>query len=606
MNNILHKLQARVIELEKDLSKFKEQVKNNKSLSLENNINDALYIEKAGKKIISIDTIVGKEQLNINRKTVFNDVTQFGSLLVRNNVITTNDTSGNLILQPGKKGDVIIRGNPKNNLSVVNKRYVDYLSRGFTLISPVIAKITNTMLPFTVAKKDNMDKIIGYKTSLNDCGIDGYKELKEGDRILVTLDELLYFFGENYEIDEIKKCNTGIYTIENLGNKNTQWVLKKTNEILRVGLCVFIEHGDTCGNTSWVATEIEPENGMYKFIKFSSDENLAFSNIGRGAKIFKSKEHSHVKFKTIYSDNLIINENEDSIIINMDNPKSKITNQILDSKPDTLCDMLHNRLKFDLSNVSKYVNIKFPRHIRKTREIELVGKETQQQLLNKVFLDTLTWFCDDYDNSKKMRFDLFKVPEKNEVVITIPPENIELVGVENNQILSNKILDSKTTKYKSGKNEFMFDFSNKPTDQQIKFPKSDAILVNISSKQSLKNKTLDCRTTLFENKKTKSRIRFDLHNISKDVESTYVFPKKSTELVGIDSKQEITNKVIDMNKNTIIQKYKNNYVSKKDPDFKKNLSNGFRIGSRWINEKSGEEFVCVRCSSKSSMWKKTT
>lgn len=622
LNNLLQRLSV----LEK---KVNSQV--NANISLPNDMIDALTVEKEGKKMITIDTVVGNEKIHVNRKTIFNETTHIGSLIINNNRIMTknNEVNNNICLCPGENGNVIIMGNPKNDMSAVNKKYVDHLLRGFKLADPVKVKTTDE-LPCHKIYENNPNKIIGEKISLNTYGIDGFNGLQNNDRIIVSTSDLI-----------------GIYIIESIGNEIIPWCLNKTSDKIEAGLYTRVEHGNTCGQTGWILVNDDNtvnsenskniglnrrnENKKCKFVKFSGEENLIFSNVGDGYGILKNKCDSHVKFKSINSDNLRIYETENSIKINLDDSKIDIAklikqnnerqtglkinddiliNKVLDSNTVILSGDNKRIVRFHLDKfpINSRLDVNFPTSASKNpiKDVELVGKNTYQTMMNKEFVDTLTWFCDDFNKSKKMRFQLTNIPNDSTVVLTCPSYTTEIMGTTSKQDVLNKTFDMPTTSLKYKNNLFKFNFSKKKTSHDILFPSTDAELVNVSSNQYLTNKTFeDTNTTLF-NPTLKAKLKFSLHNLSRGTTSILTIPNESTEIAGTTANQELKNKTIDYSKNNIIELRVNNYNATKNPTVNHNASDNYLVGSRWINISSLEEFVCVNSNDKNAMWRKTT
>lgn len=614
MNNILPKLQKRLQILEDKLKKSE------KTISLQNNVLKALVIEKDMKEVISIDTLVGHEKINVNRHTIFNEKVHINTLSFDDNKIISNDPTGNIYLCPNKKkGNIILTKNPNADMAAVTKKYVDYLVKGFTIVEPVKVKTIHLLPEFKQGTKYDSNKIFGTKLSLNEIKIDSYDSFENGDRVMIS----------NDSTDD--KNLIGIYTIEEIGDENTEWCMKKTNDKIISGLYVHVLDGKTCKGTSWILMKNEENN--LKFVKYSGDSSLLFSNINENDinhGFFCENDNSHVKFKSLSSDTLNIKSDNDRILVNLDETKIDILklikeqsnedivlrntndlfkNKMFDARSTSFVNTTNkNSINFDLLNIPENtnLNIQFP-HNNKLN-IEVVGKNTNQIITNKQFIDTLTWFCDDHDTTKKMRFHLPNKKIKRDTTVTLitPSEDTELVGTQTKQNLSNKIFDANTTTYTQNGFNFEFDFSKKLSNQKIIFPSAGNELMDISSQQVITNKIFDCATTFYYHNNTKSKLLFDLREIIPTFTCVLTVPKKSTEIVGIDSIQTLTNKTIDFNKNTIIESLKNNYREIRDPRPTDDTSKGYKVGSRWINKKDKEHFVCVCCNNGYAEWKKTT
>lgn len=246
----------------------------------------------------------------------------------------------------------------------------------------------------------------------------------------------------------------------------------------------------------------------------------------------------------------------------------------------------------------------------------LVGTGGNQTISNKSFIDETTKFIDNVDSTKKMKFELAEISTNNERTLTVPDANTTLVGTNVNQILSNKSFVTPHIKDLSETSSYIFEVNELSSNKNVILPaltnndtfvfqnhnqilqnktinaanntiteldnssiKSNAnidankisngsvsnsefnklsgiksTIVGITDEQTLINKIFNDSNVYFQNDANNSKkLRFDLTNIPDSVTRIFGFPSVSTTLIGTNSTQTLTNKVIDATLNTIIK-----------------------------------------------------
>ena len=215
-----------------------------------------------------------------------------------------------------------------------------------------------------------------------------------------------------------------------------------------------------------------------------------------------------------------------------------------------------------------------------------VGTNIQQILTNKIFVDNSILFQNNLDPSKKFFFNLSALSSNTTCIITIPNTSTSLVGTDNIQTITNKIIDSDTNtvtcnklRVDSTKNINIVNttceigqtlVSTNPTtlslqylshlhlldagifthlqiDSHIQSSASihgvSSSIVGISDIQILSNKTFIDPLFVNSNNLTK-KISFNISG-SNNSDIILTIPPSSTTLVGIDSSQILKNKTLD-------------------------------------------------------------
>ena len=114
-------------------------------------------------------------------------------------------------------------------------------------------------------------------------------------------------------------------------------------------------------------------------------------------------------------------------------PKLEISNLNIN---DTSLD---NNYILNVSELSTDITITLP---ALTVNDTFLFESNSQTLNNKTFVDNTTIFQDDIDSTKQMKFQLSSVSTGSLRILTIPDSDIELVGIDNIQTLTNKTISA--------------------------------------------------------------------------------------------------------------------------------------------------------------------
>lgn len=635
--------------------KFIGEEPNSNVIQIQNNLKGALKIVKESKDYITCDTSLGNEKVIFHKPIEMTETARISSLLFKENRIYTNDKKGNILLCPGRMGDVLVTASPRNDMAIATKKYVDLMTRGLTLFNPVIVSTINPLPTYNYINDRNINMLVGHEGSINDVGIDNYRELTQGDRVLVTFEGVR-------EVSHV-----GIYLVEAVGNDMFPWILKKTPEKIKKGMFILIEHGDDRGNTTWVNTNYDIKTGKCEFIKYSNEYQQTFKNVGDGLGIYKRKRDSEIELKSIsssseilyiketddsiefninrekiihtiesdsdiisvqnnHSENLAtinINENQIDISLLKNTPRGSIVGtkekQFLENKDlnmESICFKEGtSELRFSMNEFNQYSSVTLT---PPPNNDTIVGIKSKQTVINKTFIDSVTWFSDDFHNSKKMQFDLANISKDNTVRLIVPDETTTIVGTNAGQTLSNKYLDYNSVFFGTDRQSLQFNIGNFKKKNIIKIPDCSDEMVTLNASQILKNKVMmDDTISIQSAKNNRVNLMFNLDKLTKDVHANKTFrlviPSSGPliNMVDTTSSQTLSNKTISLYENNFVGFDKNNlgmknyvdlrneYNGLKEPTKLDNKTKGFSVGSTWINNEN--QYMCANESPK---WKK--
>ena len=147
--------------------------------------------------------------------------------------------------------------------------------------------------------------------------------------------------------------------------------------------------------------------------------------------------------------NIITCDNLRSVtgIININTATAPTVNQVLTATSGTIANW-QTINHTNLSNIGTNTHAQIDTHLSAIFGVHgisgnFVGTTDIQTLTNKTFISTNT-FADSTDNTKKMNFVLSSLVTGTNILLTIPTSSTTLVGIDSNQILTNKTLNSTT------------------------------------------------------------------------------------------------------------------------------------------------------------------
>jgi len=180
----------------------------------------------------------------------------------------------------------------------------------------------------------------------------------------------------------------------------------------------------------------------------------------------------------------------------------------------------------------------------------IVGTTDTQTLTNKTVTDNTFLIQDNSDNTKKLQFELSGITTSTTRTLTVPDNNITLVGTDNTQTLSNKTLTLPKINDSSTDNVYNLAVNELTTDRTITLPlltDNDTFVFEAHS-QTLTNKTINADNNSIsniDNTNIKSGAAIDASKIANgtisNTEFQYLNGLSST-AVGISDTQTLTNK----------------------------------------------------------------
>lgn len=236
-----------------------------------------------------------------------------------------------------------------------------------------------------------------------------------------------------------------------------------------------------------------------------------------------------------------------------------LINKTIDAQDNDLCNInntnISNFANIDATKIADgTVNNSRFQHLKNLTS-NAVGVSDQQVITNKNLTDSLIYFQNISDNSKKIQFSLSNISTNTTRIINFPDSNVIVVGEDNEQAIYNKIInsDSNTITNISNiniKSAAQIDASKlaNGTVSNLEFQYLNGItsnVVGINDIQVLTNKSIqDSTFTIQNNTDISKKIKFSLSNLSSNSTRIISFPNTNSTLVNTDSSQTLSNKIL--------------------------------------------------------------
>jgi len=517
-------------------------------------------------------TLVGIDTTQtLTNKTITSPLLNIDNIRIDGNTISSTDTNGDISIIPNGSGEVILKADPSSNFGAATKQYVDSVASGLEFKDAVRAKTDSALSTYTQSG----------------TGV-GATLTATANGALSTQDGITLNVNDRLLVDSIGSTNdshNGIYTLTQVGDGSNPWILTRATDAdqdaeVNSGMFIFIEEGTNYAGHGMVLSTNNPIT-----IDTTGLEFVHYTNIGEitaGDGISKSGTTILIDLKTngglvieaakigidlsatSITGNLVVSDggtgtttftsgnflqgNGTSAItatktvptgdVVGTNDTQTLTNKTLTDSTTYLVDNGDNtkKIQFQLSNITT----------GNTRiltvpddNLTLIGTSTTQTLTNKTFTDDTFYIQDNLDNSKKLQFQLSDITTSNTRILTIPDANTTLVGTDITQTLTNKTLTT----------PIISSISNTGT---ITLPTSTDTLVGRNTIDILTNKTFTDNTLYIQdNGDNSKKMQLDLSNITTSTTRILSIPDVNGTITILDAIQTLTNKIIDADNNTL-------------------------------------------------------
>lgn len=465
---------------------------------------------------------------------------------------------------------------PINSSDVANKDYVDNVASGLDVKEAV--KLATTV---DLNSNSSIDGTITYN---NTGGISGRGQ------ITATLLTINTFIVDGVTLTSSDDGSRVLIKNQTNGDENGIWITTISGTLLTLdratdfdedievsnGSYVFIEEGTTLMNTGFVLSTYNPIT-----IGGTSGTALTFSQFTGARQVIAGKGLTNEGNTINVGGSSTIISNADSLEVN----SSNIANQVLlssgtigtastfGSLPLGNTNSISGLLPINnggtnvasFSSGNRLIATNIGNTALEASNIDptlVVLTNSTQTLTNKNFTDNTTYFQDNADNTKKLQRSLSNITSATTRTLTVPNANTTIVGNDTTQTLTNKTIDATNNSIinidnTNIKNSAYID-ATKIADGSItnsEFQYLSGItsdVVSINNIQTITNKTFTTNNTYFQdNSDNTKKVQFQLSSITTGNVRILTIPDANTTLIGTDTTQTLTNKIIDATSNTI-------------------------------------------------------
>lgn len=183
--------------------------------------------------------------------------------------------------------------------------------------------------------------------------------------------------------------------------------------------------------------------------------------------------------------------------------------------------------------------------------LTLVGQTNDQILLNKTLEDTNFFIRSNAEASRKAKFNCANISNSQTRVYDFPDINGELITNNSTKLITNKTFDNSTNfqDVTDNSKKFHFDISQIPTGNNVNISmRGNGVILLEGFQQTMSNKILDDSTTYFKNYNDSTKKgKFNFENIPTSTEKTYYFPNETSNILSNINISTVSNKTISGN-----------------------------------------------------------
>jgi hypothetical protein len=220
----------------------------------------------------------------------------------------------------------------------------------------------------------------------------------------------------------------------------------------------------------------------------------------------------------------------------------------------------------------------------------IVGTSDAQTLSNKSLNDTNTYFQNTADTSKKFKFDISGISTSTTRILTVPNANFTMVGTTLSQALTNKTIDS------------VFNTISNIDNANIKqLAGIDASKIANGSVSNTEFQYINSLTGNVQEQLNYKASSIHMHSAN-DITSGVLSVIRG----GTGSNTFTQNSLLIGNGINGIVSMKCKWDGTLAPTANNDLSEGYIVGSRWLDILNDKEYVCVDNTNTLAIWIETT